>query len=278
MAVLDYLIEKQVPVVSPHSGLSIWASPLKRTYFALQPSYQVEGRLLAQYALDELRPRRIAVFAVDDRFGQEGAQAFVSELARAGVAPAATVWHAAGASAPADWVAELAVHDPDLVLLYTYVKPAADLLLAAHAAGFRPAWLGSYVLSGPELFQFAGTAATHGLRATSYPAGPRHHRGERLFCKLVARNTQHGEQTPGTHSRIGFAAAQLVVEGLKRAGPDLTRDGFVAALEGLEAWTGGLLPPISYSATDHRGLKGLAMMRSLHGRWVRDKGLLTLEE
>jgi acyl-CoA hydrolase len=276
LAVLETLLERQVPVVSPHSGLSVWSTPLKHTYFALQPSYRVEGRLLAQYTLDELEPERIAVLAVDDQFGQEGVTAFAEELARAGMEPVTTVTHSSGESAPEKWVAELTASEPDLVLIYTYVKPATDLLLAAHAADFRPDWLGSYVLSGPDLFQFAGTEATHGLRATSYPAGPRYHRGERLFLKAMEH--KFGDEAPGTHSRIGYAAAQLVVEGLKRAGPDLTRDGFIAALEGLEDWTGGLLPPISYSATDHRGLTALAMMRALHGRWVREKGLLKLKE
>jgi branched-chain amino acid transport system substrate-binding protein len=276
LAVVETLLEQKVPVVSPHSGLSVWSTPLKRTYFALQPSYQVEGRLLAQYALDELAPERIAVLAVDDQFGLEGATAFVEELARRGVEPVTTVTHPSGESAPEKWVAKLASSEPDLVLIYTYVKPATDLLLAAHAAGFRPDWLGSYVLSGPDLFQFAGKEATHGLRATSYPAGPRYHRGERLFLKAMKH--KYGDEAPGTHSRIGYAAAQLVVEGLKRAGSELTREGFIAALEGLKDWTGGLLPPISYSATDHRGLTALAMMRALHGRWVREKGLLKLKE
>ncbi|MEJ2734442.1 MAG: ABC transporter substrate-binding protein [Anaerolineae bacterium] len=276
LAVLETLLEQKVPVVSPHSGLSVWSTPLKRTYFALQPSYRVEGRLLAQYALDEIAPKRIAVLAVDDQFGEEGATAFVEELARGGVEPVTTVTHPSGESAPEKWVAKLANSEPDLVLIYTYVKPATDLLLAAHAAGFRPDWLGSYVLSGPDLFQFAGKEATHGLRATSYPAGSRYHRGERLFLKAMKH--KYGDEAPGTHSRIGYAAAQLVVEGLKRAGPDLTREGFIAALEKLKNWTGGLLPPISYSATDHRGLTALAMMRALHGRWVREKGLLKLKE
>jgi acyl-CoA hydrolase len=276
LAVLDYLLKRQIPVVSPHSGLSVWSMPLKRTYFALQPSYKVEGCILAQYTIDELHPRRIAVFAVDDQFGQEGTTAFIKELAQAGVETVATVRHAAGENSPAEWMAELSESAPDLVLLYTYVKPAADLLLAAQAASFSPDWLGSYVLSGPDLFQFAGTAATHGLRATSYPAGPRYHRGERLFLKLMAH--KYGDEAPGTHSRIGYAAAQLMVEGLERAGPGLTREGFIEALEGLANWTGGLLPAIGYSPTDHRGLVALAMMRALHGRWVREQGLLKLKE
>jgi branched-chain amino acid transport system substrate-binding protein len=276
LAVIEYLLREQVPVISPHSGVSQWSTPLKRTYFALQPSYRVEGQLLAQYVLKELRPSSIAVFFVDDEFGWEGVTAFRKELARAGIEPVVAVTHSVGESTPSSWLAALAAHQPDLVVLYTYVKPAADLLRAAHQAGFRPGWLGSYVISGPDLFQLAGPAATHGVRATSYPAGPRHHRGEALFRKLMTRD--YGDESPGTHSRIGFAAAQLVVEGLQRAGPDLTRDGLVAALESIEDWSGGLLPPIGYSATDHRGLTALALMRAINGRWLVDKGILRLQE
>ena len=279
LAVLDYLLEKQIPVVSPHSGLPTWSAPLKRTYFALQPSYQVEGRILAQYVLDELRPCRAGMFAVDDQFGQAGATAFTEELQRAGAEreiQTFTLMHAATEATPAKWVAELAAHEPDLVLLYTYVKPAADLLRTAHAAGFRPFWLGNYVISGPDLFRLAGDDATHDVRATSYPAGPRHHRGEGLYRKLMAR--MYADESPGTHSRIGYAAAQLVVEGLRRAGPGLTREGFIAALEGIEDWTGGLLPPISYSDTDHRGLTTLALLHAWRGRWIVERGTLKLKE
>jgi hypothetical protein len=49
-------------------------------------------------------------------------------------------------------------------------------------------------------------------------------------------------------------------------------------MEGIKEWSGGLLPPISYSDSDHRGLTALAVMRALHGRWLVDKGLLRLKE
>ncbi|MEW5956568.1 MAG: acetyl-CoA hydrolase/transferase C-terminal domain-containing protein [Chloroflexota bacterium] len=276
LAVLDYLLEQQVPVISPHSGVSIWSTPLKRAYFALQPSYPVEGQLLAQYVLDELKTGRIAVLAIDDQFGQEGSTAFIQELARAGVEPVVTLTHALGQSNPGRWLADLTAHQPEVVLLYTYVKPAADLLRAAHKIGFRPVWLGSYVISGPDLFRLAGVEAAQDLRATSYPVGPRHHRGERLYRKLMAR--EYADETPGAHSRIGYAAAQLVVEGLRRAGPDLTREGFIAALEDITDWTGGVLPPISYSPIDHRGLTALALLRAINGRWRVEKGLLQLRK
>jgi len=276
LAVLDYLLEKEVPVISPHSGLSIWSTPLKRTYFALQPSYRVEGRLLAQYALSDIKPRRIAILAVDNQYGQEGAAAFAEELGKAGVQPVLTLMHSSHEGAATQWVQQLAATQPDLVLLYTYVKSAADVLLAAHTAGFHPAWIGSYVLSGPDLIRLAGAEAVEGMRATSYAAGPRMHRGESLFRKLMSR--QYGEDDPGTHSRIGYAAAQLVVEGLRRAGPELTREGLLTALETLENWTGGLVPPVTYSPTDHRGLTALSLLRAKGGRWIVHQDLLELKD
>jgi branched-chain amino acid transport system substrate-binding protein len=293
LAVLDYLLDKGIPVISPHSGLSVWSTPLKHTYFALQPSYRVEGRILAQYALAatfttpscgasrgvdgaELEPGRIAILAVDDQFGQEGATAFTEELGKAGVRPVLTLMHPTREGGAGKWVQQLAAAQPDLVLLYTYVKTAADVLLAAHAARFRPAWLGSYVVSGPDLIRLAGAEAAEGLHATSYAPGPRSHRGEPLFRKLMSR--LYGEEDPGTHSRIGYAAAQLVVEGLQRTGPELTREGLIAALETLENWSGGLVPPISYSAQDHRGLTALSLLRAKGGRWLVQQDLLELRD
>jgi ABC-type branched-subunit amino acid transport system substrate-binding protein len=51
----------------------------------------------------------------------------------------------------------------------------------------------------------------------------------------------------------GFAAAKVLVEGLRRAGPNPTRERLVAALNGINHYdVGGM--DISYSTTDHTGL------------------------
>lgn len=266
LVTMDYLLEKQVPVVAPHSGASAWSSPLKPTYFALQPCYALEGRLLAQYALRKLKAERIALLAVDDLYGREGAGAFAEEMARTGLQPALRLTHTMREITPRAWIEAFHKAGADTIVLYTYAKPAADLLVEAHRQGFRPHWLGSYVLSGPDMFVLAGPQAAEGLAVTSYPLGPRGHRGPALYERLLARD--YSGEVPGPHSRIGYAAAQLVVEGLRRAGPDLTRARFMAALETLQGWTGGLLPPISYSPTDHRGLTTLALHKAHRGRWV----------
>ncbi len=50
----------------------------------------------------------------------------------------------------------------------------------------------------------------------------------------------------------GFAAAKVLVEALRRASPNPTREKLVAALNGLRMDLGGL--ELAYSPTDHTGL------------------------
>jgi hypothetical protein len=126
------------------------------------------------------------------------------------------------------------------------------------------------------MLQIVGPEASTGMRTTTYPEGPRSHRGDRLFRNLLSRKFP-GEE-PTTHNRIGYAAAQVVVEGLERAGKDLTRESFINALESLENWTGGVLPSISYSEKDHYGLVTMALQRAINGRWVIEVGKLRVNE
>jgi ABC-type branched-subunit amino acid transport system substrate-binding protein len=53
-----------------------------------------------------------------------------------------------------------------------------------------------------------------------------------------------------------FAAAKLLVEGLRRSGRDLSRLALVDALEALYAYETGLTPPLSYGPNRRIGARG----------------------
>ena len=80
-----------------------------------------------------------------------------------------------------------------------------------------------------------------------------------LFCALaiaqalgtIARARNITEVSPAMLE--GFAAAKVLVEGLRRAGPKPGRDKILTALEGLRKFDlGGL--EVNFSADDHTGL------------------------
>jgi branched-chain amino acid transport system substrate-binding protein len=70
-------------------------------------------------------------------------------------------------------------------------------------------------------------------------------------------------------TEYGFAVAELTVEGLKRAGPDLTRENFVEALETIRGYECLVcFTPVSFSPTDHRPFESEVYIRLEDGKWV----------
>ncbi|MNY50930.1 hypothetical protein D3C86_1864800 [compost metagenome] len=74
---------------------------------------------------------------------------------------------------------------------------------------------------------------------------------------------------PSNAGMEGFMSAKVLVEGLRRAGPDLTRERLVTALEGMRDYDlGGIL--ISYSAERHTGSSFVEMsIVSSTGKLIR---------
>ena len=67
---------------------------------------------------------------------------------------------------------------------------------------------------------------------------------------------------------LGMAWAQLAVEGLERAGPNLTRIGFVEALETLDNWQGLLGHPVTFTDENHRGFDAVTLKQVEEGEFV----------
>ena len=65
----------------------------------------------------------------------------------------------------------------------------------------------------------------------------------------------------------GIASAEVIVEALRRAGPNLTREAYLSALEGLRDFETSVFPGrISFSATDHDGNKSGLFVRLVNGK------------
>jgi hypothetical protein len=77
-------------------------------------------------------------------------------------------------------------------------------------------------------------------------------------------------EQPGFVSLEGFVNAMVMVEGLKRAGKDLTREGLIRAIESIHQMDLGLGPQLKldYSSRCHAGLEAVIPTVSRGGRAV----------
>ena len=89
--------------------------------------------------------------------------------------------------------------------------------------------------------------------------------GEPDADKAIEVLLKHEPKLKGRESfaLAGAVAMITTVEGLKRAGRNLTRENFVEAMESIKDWTPEkLTAPITWSPTRRHGLNPIRMMRA----------------
>jgi hypothetical protein len=76
-------------------------------------------------------------------------------------------------------------------------------------------------------------------------------------------------RTVDRYSLYGYTFGRLVVEGVTRAGRDLTRERFVDAMERIVDWdAGGVMPNVSFSAANHHAQRAGFICEMQKGRLV----------
>ncbi len=73
------------------------------------------------------------------------------------------------------------------------------------------------------------------------------------YTRLLSR--YFPEEKPSFVGFEGFLNAIVLVEGLKRAGRDLTRGGLIDSIEGIRQFSLQIANPLDFSPTDHQGLR-----------------------
>jgi branched-chain amino acid transport system substrate-binding protein len=70
----------------------------------------------------------------------------------------------------------------------------------------------------------------------------------------------------------GWTMMRIMLEGVRRTvadGKELTGENIKASLESMHGFdTGGVTPPISFGADDHRGMRGMRLYRVEGGKWT----------
>jgi ABC-type branched-subunit amino acid transport system substrate-binding protein len=148
----------------------------------------------------------------------------------------------------------LAKQEIRTVLFFGTAKDFRRLADECDQLGWTPDLLLPGVFAAQDMFEVPQDYA--GRVLLGYSSMPVDHTAAAVqaFEKLHA---DHGFDYRHSTAQISaFAAAQVMVEGLKRAGRDLSRERLVRELEGLTEFQAGLMPPVSYNATRRIGALG----------------------
>ena len=251
LAVLPFLHQRGVPVINPAGGHINLNKPKDKNVFGILPLSSEIGESMADFALNKLGAKKIAIFFQNDQFGKDQRDGAVEYLKKHNMAAAAEASYV-----PADvdvnaQVIALKQANPDAVLLAVIPKHGALFVKEAQQLGWKPKFVGHNTMADPVVIDLAGDAL-EGVYANLMTAvdtmnTPAVKQANEILAKYSPKTK------PGYYPYLGMAGAKIFVEGAKRAGKDLTRAKLIKALEDMHHIETGLVPPLEWSATYHGG-------------------------
>jgi ABC-type branched-subunit amino acid transport system substrate-binding protein len=250
-AIKPLLEEFKVPLIAPSTGAMSLHSPVNHYIFNVRATYQREAEKAVRH-LATIGMTRIAVLQVDDSFGADGALGATRGLEAVNLKP--VVFEKFDRSKPdfAPIAPKVAAAQAQAVIILGSGNAVVDAIRALRAAGSfaQAVTLSNNASAGfvKSLGEFGrGTIVTQVFPYERSLAAPIVKEAHDL---LVAKNAG-AEITPLMVE--GYAAAKVLVEALRRAGPSPTSAKILTALEGMKRVDiGGL--EVTYGPNDHTGL------------------------
>lgn len=238
-AILPMVESKGIPTVGPVTGATSLRSAEQRNVFFLRPSYREESLRLVKQVV-EMGLKRIAVVYLDNPFGKEVLKDMSKALDDAKVERSGEFALAVDGKNAAELADKVAVDRPGAVLLATTGTANTAFVLAfrTKAQGVPLAGLSVAVVSS-ELPKLA--AATRGLALVQvFPdANSQKSVVVRKFQSTMKATGGNPAHFNSTSSLEGWLNAQVMIEGLKNAGKEPTRDRLRSGLANIRALSFG---------------------------------------
>jgi branched-chain amino acid transport system substrate-binding protein len=245
--------EQKLPVVGLFTGAQLLYEPLKHYIVNVRASYYDETREQVDN-LWKINLHKVGVIYQDDAFGKAVLDGVKLALDKHHATPAALGTFPRNTVAVQAGLSAVRAANPDAVVVVGPYGPVAEILKEAHSTGWHPLFLTVSFVGTEALIKEAGHDAD-GMVITQVV--PPYDRLDLPSVKLYRESIEKyfpGSQ-PSFVSLEGFADAMVVVEGLKRAGADVTREKFIEGIESIHSLDIGLGPALklSYGPEDHKG-------------------------
>jgi len=245
----------KIPLVGLFTGAQTLYTPLRHWIVNVRASYFDETREQMDGLRKTLGYKKIGVIYPDDAFGAAVLEGVKTALSAAGSAPVAAASYKRQTNQVGGAIDAVRAAQPEAVVVVGPPNTVAPILQQSHAKGWRPLFLTVSFVGTDDLILLAGQDA-EGMVITQVV--PPYYLTELKTVALYRRTLQKymPSAQPNFVSLEGFVDAMVLVDGLKRAGKDLTRDGLIRGIEALKDLDMGLGPQLklSYSARDHKGL------------------------
>lgn len=221
-----------------------------------------------KFLIENLKARKVAVFACDQPHCSSGKPIMKSVLEKAGIA-VRMIDYNSGDTDFTGQTQQAVSFNPDAIFLFGLATDEGRLIPQIRNAGLQQTIVTDTSGCDLSVLRLAGKAAegyvTFWFGATQFYDDRTGAMGK-FYASLDANKIDRPPNTPNLYTLMGYADVYVVAEALRLAGKDLTRAGLLKALDtGINGFVGGKTEHWSYAApiglprtftpTDHKGTR-----------------------
>ncbi|MCO5101892.1 MAG: ABC transporter substrate-binding protein [Burkholderiaceae bacterium] len=278
-AIRKYLNDRRVPQLFAATGAAKWNDPRHFPWtMGGQPDYRTEARIYAQHILRTRPEARIGVLYQNDDFGKDYLAGLRDGLgARADAMIVAEASYQVTDPTVDSQIATLQGAGADVFVNVTTPKFAAQAIRRAYDIGWRPLqYLASVSVSVNSVMRAAGFEKGVGIVSSAYlmtPGDPEWNDepAMREWRDWMAKYYPEGDTTDYLNV-YGYVTAQLLVQVLRQAGDELTRENVMRQAAKLQRFAPKMMLPgitVETGEDDFAPFESLQLMRFDGKSWVR---------
>ena len=258
---------KNVPNMFPLTAARSMYQPYNKLKFGQFASYYDQMRSAVKYFAQNKGRKKFCVSYQDSDFGKDVLAGVVAETKALGMKVVATTAHRPTDTDFNGAMAKLRDAGCDAIMMGTIVRDTNIIIQTVRKMGWKPDMVGQFASYDTAVATLPG-GATDGFYCMTpslyaYPDDPR------PAVQEFAKNYKaRFGRDPNFHGEVGYAAAQLVLLGLKNAGKDLTVDSFINGMESIHEYTDIFGAKYSFGPKQHHGSTRSFLTVVKDGRWV----------
>ncbi len=269
IAVMPRMFEADVPNLFPISAAVQMYEPLHPMKYSYFVSYRDQARAGVAYMTEKHDIKSVCLQAQANDYGAEVEVGFNQAVEELGLEVAYVGRHKRSETEFTGTVTAIKNSGCELLVLGPFVKDTILLYSAARDAGWNAPIIGNMVSYVPEVAQ-ASDSRTEGLYtvASFYMPPFKSAPAASWIGQWYARYVERFDEEPAAQSIIGYVIADLTVRALEAAGPEVTVEKVLAALESIENYEdpfGG--PSLTFSPTKHQGGDYLYLYEVVNSNW-----------
>jgi branched-chain amino acid transport system substrate-binding protein len=171
------------------------------------------GYPIAEYAVKELRLKKIAIMDRNDGYGNSITEAFSKKVKQLGGEIVSVQQYTPGTKEFKANLIKARDAQPDGLMLTGFFDDSGLITKQAREMGMKTQILGQNTMSDPGYQRIAGTAAEGAVLSSNYVAGVLDSKGAEKFEKEWRAKYN---ETPGSYAAHGYDAAMVIIEAMKR--------------------------------------------------------------